>query len=46
MDPILLARLQFALTVAFHFIFAAITIGLALLIALVATIAWRTGRPT
>ncbi len=46
MDPILLARLQFALTVAFHFIFPAITIGLALLIALAATIAWRTGRPT
>lgn len=44
MDPVFLARLQFALTIAFHFIFPAITIGLALLIAVAATIAWRTGR--
>lgn len=44
MDVVLLARLQFALTVAFHFIFPPITIGLAFLIALVETARWRTGN--
>jgi cytochrome d ubiquinol oxidase subunit I len=44
MDVVLLARVQFALTVAFHFLFPPITIGLALLIALVETARWRTGR--
>jgi cytochrome d ubiquinol oxidase subunit I len=44
MDVVLLARLQFALTVAFHFLFPPITIGLALLIALIETARWRTGR--
>lgn len=42
MDVVLLARLQFALTVAFHFIFPPITIGLGLLIALIETARWRT----
>jgi cytochrome d ubiquinol oxidase subunit I len=32
MDPVLLARIQFALTVGFHFIFPPVTIGLAWLI--------------
>ena len=44
MDAVLLARLQFAMTVAFHFIFPAITIGLGLFIAIVETIRWRTKR--
>ncbi len=44
MDPVLLARIQFALTVAFHFIFPAITIGLGLFIAVVETLRWRTHR--
>ena len=33
MDPILLARAQFALTVMFHFVFPSITIGLGLVVA-------------
>ncbi len=40
----MLARAQFALTVMFHFIFPAITIGLGLLIAVLETLRWRTGR--
>ncbi len=43
MDAVLLARIQFAVTVAFHFIFPSITIGLALLIAIAETIRHRTG---
>jgi cytochrome bd ubiquinol oxidase subunit I len=44
MDVITLARIQFAVTVAFHFIFPSITIGLALLIAITETARWRTKR--
>ncbi len=32
MDPVLLARFQFAMTIGFHFIFPPITIGMAWLI--------------
>jgi cytochrome d ubiquinol oxidase subunit I len=42
MDVVTLARVQFALTVMFHFIFPAITIGLALLIAILETARHRT----
>jgi cytochrome d ubiquinol oxidase subunit I len=42
MDVVLLARLQFAVTIMFHFLFPPITIGLALLIAFVETARWRT----
>ena len=44
MDVVDLARIQFAVTVAFHFIFPSITIGLALLIAITETARWRTDR--
>jgi len=44
MDPVLLARIQFAITVGFHFIFPAITIGLGLVVAVMETLRWRTGR--
>jgi cytochrome d ubiquinol oxidase subunit I len=39
-DALDLARLQFALTISFHFIFPAITIGLSGLLAIVETIRW------
>ena len=42
MDPVLLARLQFFITVAFHFIFPAVTIGLGLVVAIIETLRWRT----
>ena len=41
MDAVLLARIQFALTVGFHFFFPPITIGLAWLLVIVETIGWR-----
>ncbi|HEY7515359.1 MAG TPA: cytochrome ubiquinol oxidase subunit I, partial [Vicinamibacteria bacterium] len=44
MDPVWLARVQFSLTVMFHFLFPPITIGLALLIVFIETKRWRTGR--
>ncbi|RJP82810.1 MAG: cytochrome ubiquinol oxidase subunit I [Candidatus Zixiibacteriota bacterium] len=44
MNEILLARWQFALTIGFHFIFVPLSIGLALLLVIVETLAWRTGQ--
>ena len=41
MDVVLLSRIQFAMTVGFHFIFPPISIGLAWLILIVETIGWR-----
>jgi len=43
MDPILLSRIQFALTVGFHFIFPPLTIGLAWLLVFIEWRAWRGG---
>jgi len=42
MDVVLLSRLQFSLTIAFHFIFVSINIGLAWLLVLVEALGWRT----
>jgi cytochrome d ubiquinol oxidase subunit I len=42
MDAVFLARLQFALTVGFHFIFPSISLGLAWLLVVVEWFAWRT----
>jgi cytochrome d ubiquinol oxidase subunit I len=44
LDIVQLSRLQFALTISFHFIFPAITIGLSGLVAVVETLRWRTKR--
>ncbi|MGD9202017.1 MAG: cytochrome ubiquinol oxidase subunit I [Chitinispirillia bacterium] len=41
MDPVFLARLQFALTVGFHFIFPPVTIGLAWLLVVSEWIGWK-----
>jgi len=41
MDPVFLARLQFALTIGFHFIFPPITIGLAWLLVITEWIGWK-----
>jgi len=41
MDPVLLARLQFALTIGFHFIFPPISIGLAWCLVVAEGIGWR-----
>ncbi|HTR03251.1 MAG TPA: cytochrome ubiquinol oxidase subunit I [Thermoanaerobaculia bacterium] len=44
MDAVWLARLQFSLTVMFHFLFPPISIGLGFLVFLLETARWRTGR--
>lgn len=43
MDPLTVHRLHFAFTVTFHYLFPQLTMGLALLIVVLKTIAWRTG---
>ena len=43
-DPVLLARLQFAFTIAFHIVFPSFTIGLSAYIATLHVTAWLTGR--
>ena len=43
MDLILLSRLQFAMTVFFHFIFVPLTLGLSILLAIMETLYVRTG---
>ena len=44
MDAVWLARLQFSLTIMFHFLFPPISIGLGFLIFLLETVRWRTGK--
>ena len=44
MDVVLLSRLQFAVTVFFHFIFVPLTLGLSMLLAIMETIYVRTGN--
>ena len=41
LDPLLLSRIQFALTIGFHFIFPPISIGLAWLVVILEWIGWR-----
>ena len=43
MDAVLLARIQFAVTIGFHFLFPPITIGLAWLLVVVEGLGWKTG---
>ena len=45
LDPVLLARIQFAITIGFHFIFPPLSIGLAWLLVIIEGIGWRTGDP-
>ena len=45
MDPVLLARLQFAATTIYHFFFVPLTLGLSILVALMETLYVRTGKP-
>jgi cytochrome d ubiquinol oxidase subunit I len=44
MDAVLLSRIQFGLTVGFHFLFPPITIGLAWLLVIVETLGWVKGE--
>jgi cytochrome d ubiquinol oxidase subunit I len=44
-DALLVHRLHFAFTITFHYLFPQLTMGLALLIVILKTIAWRRGDP-
>ncbi len=46
MDVLLLARLQFAITIIYHFFFVPLTLGLSLVVAILETIYVRTGDET
>ena len=45
MDALTIHRLQFAFTITFHYLFPQLTMGLALLIVVLKTLALRTGNP-
>jgi cytochrome d ubiquinol oxidase subunit I len=44
MDALVLARLQFAVTTAYHFLFVPITLGLSIAVAIMQTAYYRTGN--
>ncbi|MDQ0511804.1 cytochrome ubiquinol oxidase subunit I [Ancylobacter amanitiformis] len=44
MDPVALARAQFAFTIGYHILWPTLTIGLACFITLLSGLWWRTGR--
>lgn len=44
MDPLILARLQFAITTVYHFFFVPLTLGLSVMVAIMETIYVRTGN--
>jgi len=44
MDALVLARLQFAITTIYHFFFVPLTLGLSILVALMQTLHYTTGR--
>ena len=44
MDALLLHRIHFGFTITFHYLFPQLTMGLALLIVVMKTIALRTGN--
>jgi len=46
MDAVMLARLQFAMTAMFHFIFVPLTLGLSILVAIMETMYVKTGNET
>ncbi|UCC45200.1 MAG: cytochrome ubiquinol oxidase subunit I, partial [Candidatus Zixiibacteriota bacterium] len=46
LDPVLLARLQFAMTIGFHFIFPSVSIGLAWLLVIIEGLGWKRGDHT
>ena len=45
MDAVLLARIQFAMTIGFHYLFPPLSIGLAWLLVIMEGKAWRSGDP-
>ena len=45
MDPLIMHRIQFGFTITFHYLFPQLTMGLALLIVVLKTVALRTRNP-
>ena len=45
MDPTLPARIQFALTISYHYLYPPITIGLGLILVVLGVLRLRTGSP-
>lgn len=45
MNTVILARIQFAMTIGFHFIFPSITLGLAWLLVILEWFGWRSNDP-
>jgi cytochrome d ubiquinol oxidase subunit I len=45
MDPVVLARTQFGVTIMFHFLYVPISIGLAWLLVIIEGLAWRRKSP-
>lgn len=45
MDPVLLSRLQFALTISFHYLFPVLTIGLSLMLVIMEGLYLKTNNP-
>jgi cytochrome d ubiquinol oxidase subunit I len=45
LDPVFLARLQFAVTIGFHFLFPPLSIGLAWLLVIIEGVGWRRNAP-
>ena len=44
-DPVWLSRLQFGITIGFHFVFVTISLGMAWLLFAMESMAWRAGQP-
>jgi cytochrome d ubiquinol oxidase subunit I len=44
MDPLILARMQFAITTVYHFFFVPLTLGLSVLVAIMETMYVRSGK--
>jgi len=44
MDPVVLSRMQFAITTIYHFFFVPLTLGLSVLVAIMETVYVRTGK--
>ncbi len=44
-EAVFAGRIQFAFTIMFHYLFPILTMGLGVFLAVLSTLAWRTGKP-
>ncbi|MEI8190535.1 MAG: cytochrome ubiquinol oxidase subunit I, partial [candidate division NC10 bacterium] len=45
MDPVLLSRIQFGLTISFHYIYPPLSIGLGVILVFMEALSLKTGDP-